>query len=196
MNKHSLASIVSAVMNAPFITLATFVPLILSYGRGSFVLLLGITSIFGCVLPLLLAYVLMRKGVISDVYASDRTTRTEPFLWAMASYLAGVAALLLVNAPPAVTGLMACYFVNGLILLIITLKWKISIHASGITSPVTALVFQLGSWMLPFFLLTLPVAWARLELKAHDIKQVTAGAVLSSLLTWIQMSLYVHYLFI
>jgi sulfopyruvate decarboxylase TPP-binding subunit len=91
---------------------------------------------------------------------------------------------------------MACYIVNGLVLLVITLKWKISIHTSGITSPVTALVYLLGTRMLPLFMLFLPVAWARLELKAHDKKQITAGAVISSVLTWLQMAFYVHHLFI
>ena len=90
---------------------------------------------------------------------------------------------------------MACYFVNGLVLMIITLKWKISIHASGITGPFTALIYQLGSTMLPLLLLVIPVAWARVELKAHTIRQVTAGAILSSMLTWIQMSFYFHNVF-
>jgi membrane-associated phospholipid phosphatase len=50
--------------------------------------------------------------------------------------------------------------------------------------------------MIPFFFLVLPVAWARLELKAHNKLQVTIGAVLSSILTWLQMGLYINYLFI
>jgi hypothetical protein len=43
-------------------------------------------------------------------------------------------------------------------------------------------------------LLLLPVAWARLELKAHNKKQIAAGAVLSSILTWVQMAFYVNFL--
>jgi hypothetical protein len=89
---------------------------------------------------------------------------------------------------------MACYFVNAIVMLIITFYWKISIHAVGVTGPITALVFQLGAKMLPFFLLMLPVAWARIELKAHDKKQVAAGAILSSFLTWFQMIFYVNFL--
>jgi hypothetical protein len=157
-------------------------------------LLLSITTFFGAVLPLASTYYLLRKGIIKDIYATDRTTRTEPFLWALASYLLGVTALMMVEAPFVVTALMACYFGNALVMLLINLKWKISIHAVGVSGPITALVFQLGMKMLPFFILLLPVSWARLELKAHDKSQVAAGAILSSFLTWFQMELMVNYL--
>jgi membrane-associated phospholipid phosphatase len=50
--------------------------------------------------------------------------------------------------------------------------------------------------MLPLFLVVVPVAWARVELKAHTKMQVAVGAVLSCLLTWLQMSFYLHRIFI
>jgi len=194
VEKKRLARFISAAMNAPLIALLSFLPLILSQGISSPLPLIAITTLFGAVLPLSSTFYLVRKGIIPDIYASDRETRTEPFLWAMASYLMGVTALLYVEAPFVVTALMACYFVNAIVMLFITLYWKISIHAVGVTGPVTALVFQLGAKMLPFFLLMLPVAWARIELKAHDKKQIAAGAILSSFLTWFQMIFYVNFL--
>ncbi|RLI09834.1 hypothetical protein DRO42_03195 [Candidatus Bathyarchaeota archaeon] len=196
MFRKSLAQFVSAAMNAPLIAFVTFIPLILSQGASSAPTLIAITTLFGSVLPLASTFYMVRKGIIPDVYASDRRTRVKPFIVAMGSYLMGVAALLAVGAPRGVTALMACYAVNSLILLVITTVWKISIHASGVTGPVTALVFELGARMAPLFLLALPVAWARIELKAHNLKQVAAGALLTSWLTWLQMNLYVNYLFI
>ncbi len=195
MDKKQLARIISAAMNAPLIALLTFIPLILSQKVASPLTLVLITTFFGAVLPLLSTYYLVRRGIIPDIYASDRNTRTEPFLWAMSSYLMGVTVLLYVDAPFVVTALMACYFVNAIVMLFISLYWKISIHAVGVTGPITALVFQLGARMLPFFLLMLPVAWARIELKAHNKKQVAAGAIISSFLTWLQMAFYVNFLF-
>ena len=194
MDKKKIAIFISAAMNAPLIAILTFVPLILSQRHESQMFLIGITTLFGAILPLSSTYYLVRKGIIPDIYASDRASRTEPFLWAMASYLLGVTALLYLEAPFAVTALMACYFVNAITMLLITLSWKISIHAVGVTGPITALVFQLGTTMIPFFLLMLPVAWARIELKAHNARQVIAGAVLSTILTWFQMAFYVNFL--
>ncbi|MCW4035711.1 MAG: hypothetical protein NWE75_00810 [Candidatus Bathyarchaeota archaeon] len=195
MDRQRIASYVSAALNAPLIALLTFVPLIISQNHPDPILLIFITTMFGAILPLSSTYYLVKKGIIPDMYASDRDSRKEPFLWAMASYITGVTVLLYVKAPFGVTALMACYFVNAIVMLFITLKWKISIHAVGVTGPITALVFELGAKMLPFFLLMLPVAWARLELKAHNKLQVAIGAILSSFLTWLQMILYVNFLF-
>ncbi|MFH2110433.1 MAG: PAP2 family protein [Candidatus Bathyarchaeota archaeon] len=196
MNRTKLAKYVSAVMNAPLITLLTFIPLVYRFGEGTTFQLLGITSFFGCFLPLILVVYMLKRGIISDFYANDRNERFIPFMSTIFSYTMGTIALIAVRAPEQITALMACYIVNGVVLLLITMKWKISIHASGIASPVTALVYLLGTRLLPLFLLFLPVAWARVELKAHDKKQVTAGAVISTVLTWLQMAFYVHYVFI
>jgi membrane-associated phospholipid phosphatase len=193
MNRKRIASGVSALLNAPLLTLFTFIPIIIISGTRNTLHLIGITSFFGCFFPLLGVFVMLKKKIIKDFYATDRETRIKPFMWSIFSYLLGFCFLYYYKAPIAVTALMACYVVNGIVLFAITLKWKISIHASGITSPITALIYILGRSMLPFLLLVLPVAWARLELKAHNKLQVTAGAIISSLLTWIQMFLYVNY---
>jgi membrane-associated phospholipid phosphatase len=196
LDRLKLASRLSAALNAPLITLVTFIPLIVLYGRDQAALLIAITSIFGCVLPLIMVLGLLKLDIIKDFYAYDKETRSIPFLWTTFFYLLGVISLILVSSPPAVTALMTCYFVNGIILMLITFKWKISIHASGIISPFTALVYLLGGVMLPLLLVVIPVAWARVELKAHTKMQVTVGAILSCLLTWVQMSFYLHSIFI
>jgi hypothetical protein len=196
LDKKSIAEAVSALMNAPLLTLITFIPLVFKYGNRSFFQLLGLTSFFGCLLPLVMIVYMLKKGIISDFYARERMERFIPFLSTIASYTMGTISLILVKAPAPITALMACYLVNGIVLLLITFKWKISIHASGIASPVTALVYLLGTRLLPLFLLFIPVAWARVELKAHDKLQVTMGAIISSLLTWFQMAFYVKYVFI
>jgi len=196
LDKLKLASRLSAALNAPLITLVTFIPLIVLYGLDQAALLIAITSVFGCVLPLVMVLGLLKLDIIKDFYAYDKETRFIPFLWTTLFYLLGVISLIRVSSPPVVTALMACYFVNGIVLMLITFKWKISIHASGITSPFTALVYLLGGVMLPLLLVVIPVAWARVELKAHTKMQVTVGAILSGLLTWVQMSFYLHSIFI
>jgi len=192
MNKKQIASGVSALLNAPLITFFTFIPVIMVSSISNFINIIMITSFFGCIFPLVGVLIMLKKKIIKDFYATDRETRIKPFIWSIISYLLGLICLYNYKAPLVVTALMACYVVNGIILLVITLKWKISIHASGITSPVTALIYILGRSMLPFLLLILPVAWARLELNAHNKLQITAGAVISSILTWIQMFLYLN----
>jgi len=192
LDKIKLASRLSAALNAPLITVITFIPLIYVYGARDAPLLIGVTSFFGCILPLAMVYALLKLDLIKDFYAQDRATRFIPFLWTTFFYLLGGLTLILIGAPPAVTALMSCYFVNGLVLMVITLKWKISIHASGVTGPFTALVYLLGGVMLPLLLVVIPVAWARVELKAHTVMQVAVGAALSCIITWWQMGFYLH----
>lgn len=195
LNKEKLASRISLVVNPLLITLATFIPLILRFGGGQTWSLFIVTAFFGSVLPMVGVYVLLKRGIISDVFATERTERFVPFLASIVSYLLGSIVLVYMQAPAAITALMATYIVNGIVLVVITMKWKISIHASGVTSPVTALVYLLGSRLLPLFLIFLPVAWARLELKAHSKWQLTMGALISGVLTWIQMGFFMNHVF-
>lgn len=192
MDRKKLASRVSAALNAPLITLIAFTLLIIYLRAPNSLTVMGITTFFGCLLPLVMVGVLLKLDLIEDFYAQEKDSRFIPFLWTDLFYLAGTIALYLVDAPPAITALMACYVVNGIVLTIITFKWKISIHTSGITGPVTALVYVIGSTMMPLFLTLIPVIWARLELKAHTKMQLTAGAILTSLLTWMQMGFFMH----
>ncbi len=196
MDREKLASRISIVINPLLLTLATFIPLILKFGGTYRWNLFFITSCFGFVLPFAGVIILLKKGMLSDLFATERTERYVPFLASLVSYLIGTIVLVYVQAPAAVTALMATYFVNGLVLVLITTKWKISIHASGVTSPVTALVYLLGSQLIPLFLIFLPVAWARLELKAHSKMQLTMGALLSGILTWIQMGFFMNHVFL
>jgi membrane-associated phospholipid phosphatase len=196
VDREKIASSISAIMNAPLITLATFIPLVLKFGNGNIVNLLIITGFFGFILPMIGVVTLLKMELISDFYATKRNERFVPFLTTIFSYLLGTIYLIMIKAPGPITALMACYLVNGIVLALITLKWKISIHASGVTSPITALVYLLGTRLAPLFILVLPVIWARLELNAHSKMQLTAGAILSTALTWFQMAWYVQHVFI
>ena len=184
------------MINPLIITLATFIPLILKFGGENKLDLFFVTAFFGSLLPLMGVLVLLKQGIISDYFATERTERFVPFLASIVSYLLGTFVLVYINAPSAITALMATYIVNGIVLVLITTKWKISIHASGISSPVTALVYLLGTHLLPLFLIFLPVAWARLELKAHSKMQLTMGALLSGVLTWIEMGFFMNHVFL
>ena len=193
---HKFALLISALMSAPLITLGTFLPIIYKFENDDVWLLMGITSFFGCFLPMGMVFVFLTKNYITDLYATDKSERFIPFLTTILSYLLGMFTLLLVKAPAQITALMACYLGNGIVLALITLKWKISIHSSGITGPITALVYLLGTKLLPLYFLVIPVIWARLELKAHSMLQLTIGALLTIFLTWFQMKYYLTSVFI
>ncbi len=99
---------------------------------------------------------------------NDRTKRTVPFLLAIAGYLIGVAGLRTLASPTAVTALRLCYAGNGAVFLGLSRPWKISVHASGVIGPATALGSALGIPGALFGALVVPVARARTRLGAHS----------------------------
>ncbi len=76
-------------------------------------------------------------------------------------------------------------------MFLVTLSWKISVHAAGVTGPLTFLVFKLGLPWSFLYLLVVPVGLLRLRLRQHTLLQVLAGAVLSAALTWAEIILLV-----
>jgi len=183
------ASIVSHVFNPAIIAAFTFLTLLYAYNIAS-PALVGISLIFATFIPLGIIYLLSRLGLISDFFVSEKRERTKPFAGAIASYLAGSFALWSVGAPTIVTALMLCYAGNTLVLMLITRVWKISVHASGIAGPATALTMSLGAWASIFFALLVPVGWARIRLGAHTPTQMLAGALVTVVTTWVQLKVY------
>lgn len=190
MDYKKIASIVSAVLNVPLITAVAFILLIFTQRTELPFAFIAVTTLFGSLLPVISVWGLLKINLIKTLYTDDKTTGIIPFLWSLTFYLTGAFTLLNVGAPPVVTALMACYFVNGLVLLLINFKWKVSIHAATVAGSVTALVFQLGFEASPLFLLVLAVGWARFELGVHDLVQIALGVALGSVLTWLQMGFY------
>jgi membrane-associated phospholipid phosphatase len=185
------ASVISLVFNPAVV--AAFAFLILLYPvqpNQTSLMLLGICVTFGTVVPLVMIYQFSKRGLISDFYISEKDERAKPFAGAAASYIVGSAALLLLRAPSMVTALMFCYAGNTAMMMLITLRWKISVHASGIAGPATALVYGIGTWAGVFFVLLIPVGWARLRLKAHTPWQILTGALVTIAATWIQLTIF------
>lgn len=186
----AIAGAITGILNAPLITLYTFAYAIATLRPENSLALLLLAALFGTILPMGIILSMLRRGILKDVYASERETRFKPFLGAILSYLLGLAALIAIAAPQLIWVLMAGYLVNTIIMMIITLRWKISIHASGIAGPATYLVYAFGIQLWPVFLLIIPIGWSRLKLKAHTLGQVAAGFLLTTLLTYLQLRLY------
>ena len=60
-------------------------------------------------------------------------------------------------------------------------------HASGVTGPSMMMTYVFGLSWLPFFLLAIPVGWARVKQGAHTSLQVVTGALLTIMTTWLQL---------
>jgi hypothetical protein len=189
-NRESLAKAVTLLMNAPLLAVATFVYIYLKDITGPSPTVLLTAIFFSGILPVLIIFIQRRSGIVKEMMINERDERTKPFLGAISSYVMGLLALFYLEAPVAMVYLMSCYLVNSLFMMIITLRYKISIHASGVAGPATFLVYQYGVRLWPLTLVMVVVGWARLELKMHTVGQVAWGVLVTVLLTLTQLELY------
>jgi hypothetical protein len=179
MTHEKTASIISFIFN-PAVT-AAFTFLILLYPLQSirtFLLLMATCVAFGTMIPLVMMIQLTKRGLISDFNVSLRQERARPFVGAAISYLAGSGILWLLRAPTIIVALMLCYAGNTLIMLLITLRWKISVHARLIAA-------TLLSSLLVTPLIALLDALAGMFMELVDVPDdnltmpIVAGAVMS-----------------
>jgi membrane-associated phospholipid phosphatase len=188
----TLADIIAGVLNAPFISLYTFAYTIAVLAPPNALLVFALTTVFATFLPMVMIYSMVKRGLLKDVYVFDRSNRFKPFLGATLCYFLGLVTLLAASAPLLVTILMAGYLVNTIFMMLITLRWKISIHASGIAGPAIFLIYVFGIQFWWTLLLIIPVGWARLKRKAHTPAQVIVGFLLTVALTYILLSVFLR----
>jgi membrane-associated phospholipid phosphatase len=72
---------------------------------------------------------------------------------------------------------------SGIVMVITTCWWKISVHAATLAGALTMLTALYGVILLPTFVLLGMVSWARVLLRRHTIAQVMMGSLVSIVLT-------------
>ncbi|BBE22868.1 hypothetical protein MN0502_17510 [Arthrobacter sp. MN05-02] len=135
---------------------------------------------FTTALPLAGVLVLVRRGHVSDHHISDRHQRAPVLGGALVSITAGLALLVLLGAPWAVTGTVLCTVGGVLAVLVVNLWWKLSAHAAVATFVTLGTIALFGAWATPLVLLPATVGWSRVELGAHTPAQVAAGCVVGA----------------
>ncbi len=142
-----------------------------------------VTLFFLSIGPFIYILIALRMGKISDVDVSRRTERAGPFLFGISSVLAGWLVLIISQGPRNLQTLLIITAVSGILMMVTTLWWKISIHASSLGGAATMLTAFYGAIMLPAFLLLILVSWSRVVLRRHTVLQVVAGSLVSIALT-------------
>ncbi len=151
----------------------------------------SLISVIIIILPVLLVIIyLVRNQKLESPFVIARRQRTKIYL--LAGACAGIACIIfpLLGAPKE---LMAA-FVAGLSALIvfmcINLSWKISIHTAFVTASVTVLIILYGAIAATTVVLVPLTAWSRIELNHHSLAQVTAGALLATLIVVVVFYLF------
>lgn len=139
----------------------------------------GLALFFLSIGPFTYILIGVRLGKLSDVDVSKRTERVGPFIFGLISICLGWFALVLAHGPAPLISTVIVTAISGLIMMVITLWWKISLHASSLGAAATILTVLYGAIMLPTFVLLVLVGWSRVVLRRHTLGQVIAGSLLS-----------------
>lgn len=120
---------------------------------------------------------LVKTGYLVDIYMPDRKRRLKPmsmiFVWLIISVLI----LIALGAPIPIILLINAVLVQVMLLLIVTLIWKISFHSATITTAATVTLLM-GSELTWLLLPMIPlVGWSRVHLHRHTLMQVIVGCV-------------------
>ncbi len=188
----TLARLISGLLNPISTSTLVFWAFVsrASAPTGSWTVWLLLAFIFSTALPLACLFILRRRGEVSALFIPDRRQRTRPLLVGVGSYLLGVVALSFAEAPGLLVALMGCYAASTAAAALISLRWKISLHAVGAWGTLVALCYALGYRALYISPLAFGVVWARFRLGAHTPAQLIAGGSLGACMTFVLLKLW------
>ena len=172
--RHVSNILAPATISLPFILLVAFYQ---AQNQLSALIYACITLFFLSVGPLLYIIIGVRMGKLSDIDVSRRSQRAGPFIFGIVSVMIGWLVLALTNGPRNLQTVMIITVFSGIIMMVITFWWKISMHASSLGGIATMLTVLYGAVMLPLFVLLVLVSWSRVVLRRHTVMQVIAGSL-------------------
>ena len=197
MNRLEIAEHISTITNPPIICIPLFaiISLALSFDSGGFnlsefIVLEVVSLVFASILPMvIILYWAKKLGTDKDI--SNRGDRYTPLIVGIISYFIGFLICLFFNLDEFLTVLLLCYSINTGVVLLITTRWKISVHTTGLSGPVGALILLLGPIGAVFGVIYPVLIWSRVLLKKHTMAQAIAGGVQGFFLTVLEMYLFI-----
>lgn len=135
-----------------------------------------------CAISLPAGYVmwLVQQEKVTDFDLRLREQRAHPLLVALTSAFIAWLVLWLGSAPRLLLVLTGSAWVQLALLLVITLRWKISAHCATAAAFVTFILALFGTLAAPLIVVLPLIAWSRLRLRRHDLAQTIAGTFLGS----------------
>ncbi len=143
---------------------------------------LGISFLFGVLLPIIVFIYFRKNDKIKDNDATVKEERTVPYLFGVLFCLAATLIFHFTGVESLFVNLWIIYFISSTIILKINVVWKISAHAMGVAIPLGALIYLGNSESFIFLFFLIVIAWARLTLRVHTFAQVLLGSIVGSII--------------
>lgn len=173
-----LAQLVSTILSPNVVCPFAFIWFLVVYHTTPFWAWAGgamyVYGLHPLVLPLILA--VTKRG---DIYVTDRRQRFWPFVSAIIGY---VIFLGFIVGEFGWSNLLTRVITGSTLMsagmLVVSLRWKISVHATGNSVAITGLAVLAPSTLWFTLPLHALVIWARHAVKAHTLVQLLAGTLL------------------
>ncbi|MBI1833339.1 MAG: hypothetical protein HYR90_00790 [Candidatus Andersenbacteria bacterium] len=140
-----------------------------------------ITLLHLSLFPLLYGAFVYKTKRISNADITERKERVFPFFIITCVYGFYLLITILFDAPEIFRTLATHYFVLALILSLVTVWWKVSVHTAGVAQFVVLLSILIGSQALFLAPLIVFTGWLRITMKSHNLRQVLGGVIVALL---------------
>lgn len=180
-----IAFIVSAIFS-PFLVISLFSLFTIKYYSPSLSLFLVLSLVFvgfSVIMPFIYIILAVKFGLLTDIHVALKGQRGVPFKVAIVGSLIILVTYYFMHVPEQLSTMALALVVNGVVFIFLTKYWKVSMHAASFASAVTIAGILIGSNVFWFYLLLIPIFWARMYRKKHTLWQLILAAVISSLLT-------------
>jgi len=140
-------------------------------------------AVLAGVVPLAVCFLLLRRGSVEDIHVADRSRRWIPLGTAMTSGVLGLLALRLMGTPIELQALGAAYLANAVAFGLVSLVWKVSIHAGVFSGALAACAVAISPWWWMGLTVVPLVVWARTRRGRHTVLQGIVGSCLAVVVT-------------
>ncbi len=153
-------------------------------------LVLGVAALtFACALPLAVVLLMVRRGHVTDHHIRVREQRPLPLAVGMASTTCGIGLLVLIDAPGELLAVVISMLIGLAVALLISLRWKASIHLAVWCGSVSVMSAIASPWWLTAFAAAPAIAWARVTIKDHTWPQTLGGAAFGTAVATVTLPL-------
>ncbi len=161
---------------------------------------LGIVFSFFFIIPVNILFILKYFDVVKDIKLRDTSERFLLFFITTLSAVIGLRILSVTDAPGTLIFIMRGVVVALLLVSIISVFGNISLHTTSIGCAFSIILLlsmmfsiDLSIWAVVFALLSGVVAWARLYLECHGLRELAFGFILGFASIFVSFLLYITF---
>ena len=194
-----LAHVISILGHPIFMPLYAFGLLIytnpyinMMVSTGSRYFIITILVVFTITLPVITALLFKLFGLIDSVFMKTTKERMWPFIITLIWYYMGYQLFNKIQVPQSLNLLMIGTISVISVAIIITIRWKISIHMLGIGGVIGAIIgisqrfqFDHSLLLIVLFLFAGLIGYSRLKTKSHNFQQIYIGFIIGLVIEWI-----------